>query len=235
VVDDSQEHWWKVRDKFGYSQCLYKIKCPCDHNSLSKFSYHYRGIGYIPSNYVKEKELIGLQKYEYELFLVVSCVVRQWTAFFFFAVGTWETCHANGQRTCSNTKIARVVSSSVILLQRECIPSLCSPKCKNPSLQDRFLWNVLRGIKLCLIVRRKIVNSNLSIWTFRPTPQVKHYHIKQNSKLEFFLSEKHCCPTIAELVNYHRYDILIWCVWLLVNKSIIGPEVVRFSRFFFFE
>ena len=38
----------------------------------------------------------------------------------------------------------------------------------------------------------------------RPTPQVKHYHIKQNSKLEFFLSEKHCCLSIAELVNYHR-------------------------------
>ncbi len=58
---------------------------------------------------------------------------------------------------------------------------------------------LMPGIYLCIIY-------NL-FWTFRPTPQVKHYHIKQNSKLEFFLSEKHCCPTIAELVNYHRYDI----------------------------
>lgn len=40
VVDDSQEHWWKVRDESG-------------------------AIGYIPSNYVKEKELLGLQKYEW--------------------------------------------------------------------------------------------------------------------------------------------------------------------------
>lgn len=39
VIDDSQEHWWKVKDAGGQ-------------------------IGYIPSNYVKEKELLGLQKYE---------------------------------------------------------------------------------------------------------------------------------------------------------------------------
>ncbi|XP_073999639.1 tyrosine-protein kinase Btk29A [Rhodnius prolixus] len=40
VLDDSQEHWWKVRDSHG-------------------------SVGYIPSNYVKEKELLGLQKYEW--------------------------------------------------------------------------------------------------------------------------------------------------------------------------
>ncbi|XP_014215918.1 tyrosine-protein kinase Btk29A isoform X3 [Copidosoma floridanum] len=40
VLDDSQEHWWKVKDEHG-------------------------SIGYIPSNYVKEKELLGLQKYEW--------------------------------------------------------------------------------------------------------------------------------------------------------------------------
>ena len=45
---------------------------------------------------------------------------------------------------------------------------------------------------------------NPFFFIFRPTPQVKHYHIKQNSKLEFYLSEKHCCATIADLVNYHR-------------------------------
>ena len=44
---------------------------------------------------------------------------------------------------------------------------------------------------------------------FRPTPQVKHYHIKQNTKLEFFLSEKHCCLSIAELVNYHRSVFIV--------------------------
>uniref|UniRef100_A0A8W7PFB0 Tyrosine-protein kinase n=1 Tax=Anopheles coluzzii TaxID=1518534 RepID=A0A8W7PFB0_ANOCL len=40
VIDDSQEHWWKVKDQHGT-------------------------IGYIPSNYVKEKELLGLQKYDW--------------------------------------------------------------------------------------------------------------------------------------------------------------------------
>uniref|UniRef100_A0A336MD13 CSON014854 protein n=1 Tax=Culicoides sonorensis TaxID=179676 RepID=A0A336MD13_CULSO len=40
VIDDSQEHWWKVKDQHG-------------------------NIGYIPSNYVKEKELLGLSKYDW--------------------------------------------------------------------------------------------------------------------------------------------------------------------------
>lgn len=40
VIDDAQEHWWKVKDCHG-------------------------AVGYIPSNYVKEKELVGLQKYEW--------------------------------------------------------------------------------------------------------------------------------------------------------------------------
>lgn len=39
IIDDSQEHWWKVKDQHGT-------------------------IGYIPSNYVKPKELLGLDKYE---------------------------------------------------------------------------------------------------------------------------------------------------------------------------
>lgn len=39
VLDDSQDHWWKVKDENGAT-------------------------GYIPSNYVKEKELLGLQRYE---------------------------------------------------------------------------------------------------------------------------------------------------------------------------
>lgn len=39
VIDDSQEHWWKVKDSKG-------------------------NVGFIPSNYVKEKELLGLQQYE---------------------------------------------------------------------------------------------------------------------------------------------------------------------------
>lgn len=41
---------------------------------------------------------------------------------------------------------------------------------------------------------------------FRPHPHVKHYHIKQNTRSEFYLSEKHCCGSIPELVNYHRHN-----------------------------
>lgn len=33
---------------------------------------------------------------------------------------------------------------------------------------------------------------------------MKHYHIKQNSKGEFYLSEKHCCTSIPELISYHQ-------------------------------
>ena len=41
---------------------------------------------------------------------------------------------------------------------------------------------------------------------FSPHPHVKHYHIKQNSMGEFFLSEKHCCASIPDLVNYHKHN-----------------------------
>lgn len=40
VIDDSQDHWWKVKDQHG-------------------------NIGFIPSNYVKPRELLGLEKYEW--------------------------------------------------------------------------------------------------------------------------------------------------------------------------
>lgn len=40
----------------------------------------------------------------------------------------------------------------------------------------------------------------------RPSPHVKHYHIKQNSRGEFYLSEKHCCTSIPDLINYHKHN-----------------------------
>ena len=45
----------------------------------------------------------------------------------------------------------------------------------------------------------------LSLYTKVPQSQVKHYHIKQNPQ-GFFLSEKHCCATIPELIEYHSYN-----------------------------
>ncbi|XP_039295113.1 tyrosine-protein kinase Btk29A isoform X3 [Nilaparvata lugens] len=121
VIDDSQEHWWKVKD---------------DHGS----------IGYIPSNYVKEKELLGLQKYE------------------------WYVGDMSRQRAES------------LLKQEE-----------------------KEG---CFVVRNSSTKGlyTLSLYTKVPHPHVKHYHIKQNSRGDFFLSEKHCCVSIPDLVNYHRHN-----------------------------
>ncbi|RZF38658.1 hypothetical protein LSTR_LSTR003464 [Laodelphax striatellus] len=121
VLDDSQEHWWKVKDEHG-------------------------SIGYIPSNYVKEKELLGLQKYE------------------------WYVGDMSRQRAES-------------LLKQE----------------DK---------EGCFVVRNSSTKGlyTLSLYTKVPHPHVKHYHIKQNSRGDFFLSEKHCCVSIPDLVNYHRHN-----------------------------
>lgn len=43
-------------------------------------------------------------------------------------------------------------------------------------------------------------------YTHRPQSHVKHYHIKQSARLEYYLSEKHCCETIPDLINYHRHN-----------------------------
>ncbi|KAK3930085.1 Tyrosine-protein kinase Btk29A [Frankliniella fusca] len=121
VLDDSQEHWWKVKDENG-------------------------AIGYIPSNYVKEKELLGLQKYE------------------------WYVGDMSRQRAESCLK-----------------------------QEDK---------EGCFVVRNSSTKGlyTLSLYTKVPHPHVKHYHIKQNSRGEFFLSEKHCCGSIPDLVNYHRHN-----------------------------
>ncbi|XP_011299224.1 tyrosine-protein kinase Btk29A isoform X1 [Fopius arisanus] len=121
VLDDSQEHWWKVKDGHG-------------------------SIGYIPSNYVKEKELLGLQKYE------------------------WYVGDMSRQRAES-------------LLKQE----------------DK---------EGCFVVRNSSTKGlyTLSLYTKVPHPHVKHYHIKQNTRGEFYLSEKHCCGSIPDLVNYHRHN-----------------------------
>lgn len=121
VLDDSQEHWWKVKDENG-------------------------SIGYIPSNYVKEKELLGLQKYE------------------------WYVGDMSRQRAES------------LLKQEE-----------------------KEG---CFVVRNSSTKGlyTLSLYTKIPHPHVKHYHIKQNSRGEFYLSEKHCASSIPDLVNYHKHN-----------------------------
>ncbi|KAI8440311.1 hypothetical protein MSG28_001660 [Choristoneura fumiferana] len=121
VIDDSQEHWWKVKDENG-------------------------SVGFIPSNYVKEKETLGLQKYE------------------------WYVGDMSRQRAES-------------LLKGE----------------DK---------EGCFVVRNSSTKGmyTLSLYTKVNHPQTKHYHIKQNSRGEFYLSDKHCCANIPELINYHKHN-----------------------------
>ncbi|KAG7305567.1 hypothetical protein JYU34_009650 [Plutella xylostella] len=121
VIDDSQEHWWKAKDEHG-------------------------SVGYIPSNYVKEKESLGLQKYE------------------------WYVGDMSRQRAES-------------LLKQE----------------DK---------EGCFVVRNSSTKGmyTLSLFTKVNHPQTKHYHIKQNSRGEFYLSDKHCCASIPELINYHKHN-----------------------------
>lgn len=52
-------------------------------------------------------------------------------------------------------------------------------------------------------LNKNFLNNN---FIFSPHPHVKHYHIKQNSRGEFYLSEKHCCNSIPELINYHKHN-----------------------------
>ncbi|XP_034472313.1 tyrosine-protein kinase Btk29A isoform X3 [Drosophila innubila] len=121
VIDDSQEHWWKVKDALG-------------------------NVGYIPSNYVKPKALLGLERYE------------------------WYVGDMSRQRAESLLK---------------------------------------QGDKEgCFVVRKSSTKGlyTLSLHTKVPQSHVKHYHIKQNARGEYYLSEKHCCETIPDLINYHRHN-----------------------------
>ena len=60
----------------------------------------------------------------------------------------------------------------------------------------------------CFVVRKSSTKGlyTLSLHTKVPQSHVKHYHIKQNARAEFYLSEKHCCETIPDLINYHRHN-----------------------------
>ena len=49
--------------------------------------------------------------------------------------------------------------------------------------------------------------------------QVKHYHIKQNPQGGFFLSEKHCCASIPELIEYHSYNGMFICYILIITTN----------------
>lgn len=100
---------------------------------------------------------------------------------------------------------------------------------RNPSTQrDIFLWRTIsctrtrihratnetcreygsssRNVCMFIFILFLIIVSNLPAYLCSPHPHVKHYHIKQNTRGEFYLSEKHCCGSIPDLVNYHRHN-----------------------------
>ncbi|KAJ2950596.1 hypothetical protein O0L34_g8847 [Tuta absoluta] len=59
----------------------------------------------------------------------------------------------------------------------------------------------------CFVVRNSSTKGmyTLSLFT-KVNNTTKHYHIKQNSRGDFYLSDKHCCPSIPELINYHKHN-----------------------------
>lgn len=120
VLDDSQDHWWKVESAAAE-------------------------VGFIPSNYVKKLDDLGLTTFD------------------------WYVGDMSRQRAES-------------LLKGE----------------DK---------EGCFVVRNSSTKGlyTLTLFTKIPHSQVKHYHIKQNSG-GYFLSEKHCQPTIAKLVEYHSHN-----------------------------
>ncbi|XP_040563803.1 tyrosine-protein kinase Btk [Lepeophtheirus salmonis] len=120
VIDDSQDHWWQVRNAAGE-------------------------IGFIPSNYVKEKDELGLTSHD------------------------WCVADMSRQRAEALLKSEEKEGSFVV---------------RNSSTKGFY---------------------TLSLFTKIPHPQVKHYHIKQNSQ-GYYLSEKHCCASIPELIEYHSYN-----------------------------
>lgn len=96
-------------------------------------------------------------------------------------------CRDIDRNLCSNRRIKKAVLLSGIHLLKECIHYPCTQKRKIPKFH----------LQVCL---------RLKVNIFRPHPHVKHYHIKQNARGEFYLSEKHCCNSIPDLINYHKYN-----------------------------
>lgn len=102
-------------------------------------------------------------------------------------------CHDNVPSHFSNKATKKDVSSLENLLLKVFTRYRFIPKCK--------CSNYPIGYDVVKMSNDKIM-SNPS----RPQSHVKHYHIKQNHRSEYYLSEKHCCETIPDLINYHRHN-----------------------------
>lgn len=121
VVNDTQEHWWQVKDKYGT-------------------------VGYIPSNYVEEKASLGLWQYD------------------------WYAGDMSRQKCEIILRTENKEGTFVV---------------RNSSTKGMF---------------------TLSLFTKNPHPQVKHYHIRTNAKMEYYLSEKHIFSNIQDLIYYHKHN-----------------------------
>jgi tyrosine-protein kinase Tec len=143
VLDDSQDHWWQVQNKHGE-------------------------VGFIPSNYVKEKDALGLQNYDW----YVSDMSRQ------RAESMLKAEDKEGCFVVRNSSTKGLYTLSLFT------------KIPHPQVSDRqIIYSLARYFLTDLYIHS----------------QVKHYHIKQNGG-GFYLSEKHCCASIPELVEYHSYN-----------------------------
>lgn len=105
-----------------------------------------------------------------------------------FSVGTLTTCPGSDRSRCWSTKIRKDVSWFETHQLKVFIHYHYTQKCKN-----------------CETIQPNS-NSIVIVIDSRPHAHVKHYHIKQNSRGEFYLSEKHCCNSIPELINYHKHN-----------------------------
>lgn len=112
---------------------------------------------------------------------------------FDFSGGTLVICHVNGPSHCWSKVIKKVVSSLENHPLKVSTHYRYIPKCKHAGNYP-ISWTT------------QINNNHIFFTNFSPQSHVKHYHIKLNSRSEYYLSEKHCCETIPDLVNYHRHN-----------------------------
>lgn len=103
----------------------------------------------------------------------------------------WVICLDNVRNHCLNKKIKKDALLYVIRLPKDCTRFPSIRKCK-----------YFHYIIIILYYRKRSIRR----YYCSPHPHVKHYHIKQNTRGEFYLSEKHCCGSIPDLVNYHRHN-----------------------------
>lgn len=73
----------------------------------------------------------------------------------------------------------------------------------------RYLFGEFWQLLLLAAQEGKTAGFTLPLFLFLPCShdgQVRHYHIKQDDVLKYFISEKHRFPSIKELIEYHKLN-----------------------------